>query len=180
MILGNVLLAIPVSFAIALALLHFTGASPASAEKAAHLLHDINPFTSLALFHAAIAGVCLFLAGLISGYYDNKASYNRIPERIRQLRWLRAMLGESLLHRLSEYLGNNLGGLAGNFFFGGLIGWFIVDPLNGNMYTLSPDAVAASLNATTAHNNSATDGSISIVLLQDVPGALRSQMVQVH
>ena len=70
--------------------------------------------------------------------------------------------------------------IAGNFFFGGLIGWFIVDPLNGNMYTLSPDAVAASLNATTAHNNSATDGSISIVLLQDVPGALRSQMVQVH
>lgn len=121
-ILGNVLLAIPVSFAIAFALLHWHGISPASPEKAAHLLHDINPFTSLALFHAAIAGVCLFLAGLISGYYDNRASYNRIPERISQLRWLRALLGKSLAARVGNYVGNNLGGLAGNFFFGIMLG----------------------------------------------------------
>jgi hypothetical protein len=70
--------------------------------------------------------------------------------------------------------------IAGNFVLGGLIGWFIVDPLNGHMYTLSPDAVAASLTASVAHNNSATDGSIAIVLLQDVPTSLRGQMVQVH
>jgi site-specific recombinase len=121
-ILGNVLLAIPVSVAIAVTLLHWHGVPPAGPEKAAHLLDDINPFTSLALFHAAIAGVCLFLAGLVSGYYDNKASYNRIPQRIRQLRWLRRLLGEKLLSRLSVYLGNNLGGLAGNFFFGVMLG----------------------------------------------------------
>ncbi len=70
--------------------------------------------------------------------------------------------------------------IAGNFIFGGLIGWFIVDPLNGNMYTLSPEAVAGSLTANAAHNNSGTDGKIAIVLLQDVPSSLRSQMVQVH
>lgn len=121
-ILGNVLLAIPVSFAIALALLHFTGAPPAGSEKAKHLLDDINPFTSLALFHAAIAGVCLFVAGLISGYYDNKASYNRIPERIYQMRWLRMLLGERFHRGFADYLGNNLGGLAGNFFFGIMLG----------------------------------------------------------
>lgn len=70
--------------------------------------------------------------------------------------------------------------IAGNFVFGGLIGWFIVDPLNGNMYTLSPDAVSASLSSTVAHNNTATDGSIAIVLLQDVPSSLLSQMVQIR
>lgn len=70
--------------------------------------------------------------------------------------------------------------IAGNFVFGGLIGWFIVDPLNGDMYTLSPEAVSASLSTSTAHNNTATDGSISIVLLEDVPSELRNQMVQVR
>ncbi len=142
-ILGNVMLAIPVSFAIAMALLHFYGINPASPENAQYLLHSINPFTSLALFHAAIAGVCLFLAGLISGYYDNKASYNRIPERIIQLSWLRALLGESLQRRFAGYLGNNLGGLAGNFFFGimlgsmGTLGWILGLPIDIRHVTFS-------------------------------------------
>lgn len=150
-ILGNVMLAIPVSFAVAFALLHWHGLPPAGPEKAAHLLHDLNPFTSLALFHAAIAGVCLFLAGLVSGYYDNKASYNRIPERIRQLRWLRAVLGESLTSRLSIYLGNNLGGLAGNFFFGimlgsmGTLGWIFGLPIDIRHVTFSAANLAYGL-----------------------------------
>lgn len=65
--------------------------------------------------------------------------------------------------------------IAGNFIFGGLIGWFIVDPLNGAMYTLSPEQISASLGEKSANNN-ATDGLISIVLLQDVPASLRQQM----
>ena len=65
--------------------------------------------------------------------------------------------------------------------FGGLIGWFGVDPLSGNMYTLSPEAVAGNLaTAKSAHNNTAKDGSIAIVLIEDVPAALRSQMVSVR
>ncbi len=70
--------------------------------------------------------------------------------------------------------------IGGNFLFGGLIGWFIVDPLNGHMYTLSPESVSAGLPATTAHNNKATDGSISVVLLEEVPVALLSKMVRVN
>ena len=35
--------------------------------------------------------------------------------------------------------------IGGNIIFGGLIGWFIVDPLNGGMYTLSPEEVSSSL-----------------------------------
>jgi hypothetical protein len=70
--------------------------------------------------------------------------------------------------------------IAGNIVFGGLIGWFIVDPLNGNMYTLSPEAVAGSLGTSSTHNNQARDGSITIVLLEDVPAALREKMVAVR
>lgn len=70
--------------------------------------------------------------------------------------------------------------IAGNFIFGGLIGWFIVDPLNGQMYNLSPENITATLGEDTAHNNSATDGSISIVLIEDVPAELRSKMTKIN
>lgn len=121
-IIGNVGLAIPTAYAIAWAWVEITGKHLVSPEKAGHLLHDIDPFNSLALPHAAIAGVCLFLSGLISGYYDNKASYAYIPDRLRQLRWLKAILGEDRLLRVTTYIGNNLGALAGNFFFGVMLG----------------------------------------------------------
>ena len=37
--------------------------------------------------------------------------------------------------------------IGGNIVFGGLIGWFLVDPWNGKMYNLSPQNVEASLPA---------------------------------
>jgi hypothetical protein len=70
--------------------------------------------------------------------------------------------------------------IVGNAFVGGVIGWFVIDPQSGNMYTLSPEVISANLSQSTAHNNKAQDGSIAIVLLQDVPEGLRDQMVRVH
>ena len=70
--------------------------------------------------------------------------------------------------------------IGGNIIFGGLIGWFIVDPQNGAMYTLSPDKITSTLGEKTAHNNQADDGSISIVLLEDVPASLRDKMEKVN
>lgn len=121
-IVGNVAIAMPTAFAIAFGWQYAFGTKLAGAEKSLHLLHDIDPLHSLALPHAAIAGVCLFLAGLISGYYDNKAAYNDIAARLRQLSWLRRLLGEQRLARVTAYIGQNLGALAGNFFFGIMLG----------------------------------------------------------
>jgi hypothetical protein len=70
--------------------------------------------------------------------------------------------------------------IAGNFFFGGLIGWFVIDPQSGNMYTLSPEAVTASLSGKAAHNNTGRSGEISIVLLQDVPADLQAKLTRVN
>jgi hypothetical protein len=70
--------------------------------------------------------------------------------------------------------------IGGNFLLGGLIGWFIVDPLNGGMYTLSPEQISTSLGEKVAHNNSESNGGISIVLLQDVPTSLRPLMTKVN
>jgi len=70
--------------------------------------------------------------------------------------------------------------IGGNLLFGGIIGWFIVDPLNGAMYTLSPEQISSSLGEKIAHNNSAKDGSITIVLVQDVPSSLRHKMKRIN
>jgi site-specific recombinase len=95
---------------------------PIGPEKAEKLLHELHPWRTLALVHAAIAGVYLFLSGLISGYYDNQSLYHRVPERIRRVKWLRALLGPTRLDRVAEYVDHNLGALAGNFLFGCMLG----------------------------------------------------------
>lgn len=121
-IMGNVLLAIPMAWLLAWLWYFQTGQHLVNPAKVQSLLHDIDPLHSLAIFHAAIAGVCLFLSGLISGYYDNKAVYNRISERLRQRPSLQWLLGEQRLCTLTRYIENNLGALAGNFYFGIMLG----------------------------------------------------------
>jgi site-specific recombinase len=121
-IVGNVAIAMPTAMAIAWLLNSSLGRPFIDADKAHHLLHDISPFESLALPHAAIAGVCLFLAGLVSGYYDNLAAYERMRERIEHAHWLRALLGAQRQSRFAAYAHDNLGALAGNVFFGFALG----------------------------------------------------------
>ena len=141
--LGNVLIAIPIAIIINLALSKLIGQPLMGAEKAHKLIHELSPFESLALFHAAIAGVCLFVAGLISGYYDNLAAYERIRERIEHARWLQSLLGEARLVRFAVYMDNNLGALAGNFSLGvmlalvGTIGFLTGLPIDVRHVTLS-------------------------------------------
>lgn len=66
----------------------------------------------------------------------------------------------------------------GNLIFGGLIGYLIVDPLNGKMYSLSPENIDATLTTSNAsfHNNIATDGGIAIMLIEDVPHHLHGKL----
>jgi site-specific recombinase len=135
-VLGNLATAIPTAYLIALGYYHYTGHHLVNLDKAAHLLQDIDPFHTPALAYAATAGVWLFVAGLISGYYDNKALYTRMGQRVRQLRGLQRLLGPARLKRLGTYIENNLGGLMGNFWFGILLG---VTPLIGFLTGLPLD-----------------------------------------
>lgn len=121
-VLGNLTLAFPTAYWLATAYFQLTGHHYVSPDKAAHMLNDINPFSTLALFYAGIAGVCLFLAGLISGYYDNKALYTRISKRIVRATWITRITGVRRAQRLGDYLEVGLGGIMGNFYFGILLG----------------------------------------------------------
>ncbi|SKC66461.1 Site-specific recombinase [Burkholderia sp. YR290] len=116
-IIGNIMLAVPVAMLIAMAYRTATGHHYIDQTKAMHLLHDANP-TAQTLFYAAAAGICLFLAGQIAGYFDNVCAYNRIPQRVAGLKWAQRLLGKRRLQRVARYVEGNLGALAGNLFFG--------------------------------------------------------------
>jgi len=66
--------------------------------------------------------------------------------------------------------------IGGNIIFGGIIGWFIVDPFNGAMYTLTPKQIQSDLGQQGAGIDRDADGSIAIMLFEDVPPELRAQM----
>lgn len=135
-IFGNISIAMPIGILVAYlwqSVLHKSLLSPSDAHT---LLHNINPFTSLAIPHAAIAGVCLFLSGLIAGYYDNLSVYHQVGARLRQHPLLKKRLSPERLFRISNYIENNLGALASNFWFGvmlgsmGTLGYFLGLPLD--------------------------------------------------
>ncbi|TFW31658.1 site-specific recombinase [Massilia horti] len=150
-VLGNLATVIPVAFLIAFAYPYITGHHLVNPAKALHMIHESDPLHSPALFHAAIAGVWLFVSGLVSGYYDNKALYTRVGQRVRQLRGLRRVLGQARLQRLSVYIENNLGGLMGNLYFGilmgvtGTVGFLLGLPLDIRHVTFSAANFAIAL-----------------------------------
>ena len=118
---GNVMVALPVAILVSLAAAFLFGAAPVDTIKAAHLMADLDPL-SWAIPHAAIAGFYLFLSGLISGYFDNRAAYANIGPRIARLGWLQRLAGKDRAVRTGDYIENHLGGIMGNFLFGCMLG----------------------------------------------------------
>lgn len=76
--------------------------------------------------------------------------------------------------------GNVNGWYFGNIIFGGLVlGMLIVDPLSGAMFTLDSDKVDLALKAVDAKTSKA-DGSLTIVMRQDVPDDIMKFARQVN
>jgi len=67
--------------------------------------------------------------------------------------------------------------LLGNLFIGGLIGWLIVDPLTGAMWSLSPDHVSTELASSAAFLQQ-REG-LMVVLLKDVPSELLPELQRI-
>ena len=120
-ILGNMLAAFAAAVLIALAL-GAAGYTAVGAEKAQYLLAELDPFGSPALFYAAVAGVGLFLAGIVSGYYDNQSVYHTIPQRLQRLAVPQRLVGPRRWNAVVDYLRPRWGGIAGNLFFGFYLG----------------------------------------------------------
>lgn len=121
-ILGNVASALPTAMLIGFLLTLITDGGVMKAEKAATLMHEQNPITSLALFYAAIAGVWLFVSGLVAGYFDNRCLYTDLPGRIRHNPLLSRLMPTNLREQLADYISEHYGALWSNFFFGVMLG----------------------------------------------------------
>jgi site-specific recombinase len=118
---GNVMVALPVAIGVGFGLGWLLGAPAIASAKGGVLLADLDPL-SWAIPHAAIAGFFLVLAGLISGYFDNRAAYAGIGRRIGRLRWLQGLAGQPRAGRIGSYIESRLGGIMGNFLFGCMLG----------------------------------------------------------
>ena len=121
-VVGNVFVALPVAMLVGWAYLELWQAPVLGADRLQYQLEELSPISGLALFHAAIAGVWLFVAGLIAGFFDNRSAYLNLPGRLREHPLLCRIMPTALRERIADYIDGNYGALAGNFFFGVLLG----------------------------------------------------------
>ncbi|UQB70205.1 site-specific recombinase [Epilithonimonas zeae] len=118
---GNVLLSFPVSLIIIYGL-EILFKQNFAFEKSSKLLYDLNPFDSKAILHACIAGVFLFISGVISGNISNNSVFYQIPRRIAKNPFINYFFGQSIAKRLSDYYSKNWAGIVSNFWFGVFLG----------------------------------------------------------
>lgn len=131
--MGNVSLALLVAFGIAF-FVKGNNNTILNQEEASYYLEGLEPFA--ALFFAAIAGVWLFVSGLISGYFDNRADLLELNKRYFYQPLLKKLLGDEKREKFANYIHEHHGAIAGNFFFGVLLG---ITPYIGYLLNLPLD-----------------------------------------
>jgi site-specific recombinase len=119
---GNLVVIFPLTYLLAYLITLALGRPLIAEHEAREMMVAMHPFQSLSLFYACIAGVFLFIGGVISGYWDNKVVYSRIPERLLQSKSLKKLLSGKQIHKLAAYLDNNMGSIVGNFALGFFLG----------------------------------------------------------
>ena len=118
---GNVLMAFPVALIMMIGYQYFFGLN-ASEHKAAVMIYDINIFNSPAIFHAAIAGLFLFISGLIAGNVANRNKNKQIPDRIRAHPLLKNVISQYRLNKFADFIDQYWPGIVSNFWFGVFMG----------------------------------------------------------
>ncbi|WP_041717981.1 site-specific recombinase [Alkalilimnicola ehrlichii MLHE-1] len=121
-VVGNVSVALPIALLVGWLSISAFNTPALSPGQADYLMEGLRPLMGLALLHAAIAGVWLFVAGLIAGFFDNRAAYLDLARRLRGNPHLARVLPDGPRARIADYLDQHYGALAGNFLFGVLLG----------------------------------------------------------
>jgi site-specific recombinase len=98
------------------------GAAYLSTRQARQVYSSLRPIASGTIFFAAITGVLLWLAGLIGGWCENFAIYNRIPEAIAQ-HPLGQKIGAKRMQRLADWVDRNVAPWSNSIALGYLMGF---------------------------------------------------------
>lgn len=117
---GNLVCAFPVALLLVWSLDTLFGFQVADASKAESLLKSVDVQRTPALFYAAVAGIYLFLAGVIAGMVNNWVVYTDIRERIRHHPVLENF--DSFSASVADFVCDHLGMLTGNVALGVFLG----------------------------------------------------------
>ncbi len=149
-LLGNYLVAFPVAALICFPLAYYHHPLMNSG-KAMTMISSLHPFLSLSFWYAAIAGVCLFISGLLAGFADNWFVFNHVGLRLRGSEVLRRWVGDAGLDRTISKIEHNLGFWVGNVSLGfflsymGVLGTVLGLPLDVRHITFSSGSFGAAL-----------------------------------
>lgn len=119
--IGNVILAFPIAMLLIWGIDQVFDVNIAEHgwEK---MLIDADPIESRALFHAGIAGIFLFLSGIISGNVSNRNKHNKVFYRIQEHPWLKRNIGYTRTTKLANWVDTKWPGIASNICFGLFMG----------------------------------------------------------
>ncbi|MGV3612926.1 MAG: site-specific recombinase [Fluviicola sp.] len=119
---GNVFVAFPVAMLLIWLLQGLAGFHIVDEAKSEHLMTDLNPIASWAILHAAIAGIFLFLSGIIAGSVSNKIKHKKIYNRIKEHPVLKISMGKENAIKFADWIERKWAGVSSNFWFGVFLG----------------------------------------------------------
>ncbi|MDR0229133.1 MAG: site-specific recombinase [Flavobacteriaceae bacterium] len=119
--IGNVILAFPVALILVWLIDMGFGLNIAEHDWKKMLI-DADPIESRALFHAGIAGIFLFMSGIISGNVSNRNKHNRVVYRIQEHPWLKRNLGLNKTAKIANWVDVKWPGIVSNIWFGVFMG----------------------------------------------------------
>ncbi|MGJ1417311.1 hypothetical protein ACR784_18090 [Sphingobacterium multivorum] len=118
---GNVLMAFPMSLFLVWAIQQLFQVNIASA-KWLHLVNDLNPIKTPLILHASIAGVFLFLSGIIAGSISNRDKHNSVYYRIQEHPMLKKIFGQAKTNKIASFYEKKWAGIVSNVWFGIFMG----------------------------------------------------------
>ena len=120
-IAGNLALVVPTVLLISFGLLALTGEHMIDADKAHHVLHDMDVLGPTALF-AAFTGVLLFASSIVAGWFENWFVLHRLDSALAHHPRATGLLGVARAQRWAGWLRANVSGLAANVSLGLMLG----------------------------------------------------------
>ncbi|MBQ0147539.1 MAG: site-specific recombinase Gcr [Flavobacteriaceae bacterium] len=130
--LGNVIAGFSVAMLIFLFIDKVLGQEVIKYSKAYHYWEEVVTMDTQIFYFGAIAGVFLFISGLVSGITINNQRFYNIPERVYHHPILSKFFGQVKRRKIANWVERNNGGVIGNIVFGFLMGFaFLIGEILG-------------------------------------------------
>lgn len=120
-LVGNYTFAFPVAVLVSLVFVG-VGLPIMPEQKAESMLMSLHPFKSLSFFYAAVAGVCLFISGLLAGMANNWFIFNEVGSRLKSSWVINLFVDRENVNSGVERVSQNIGYWVGNVSLGILLG----------------------------------------------------------